>query len=110
MSRTVPLSYGAMCQDLQVNGAFAVNPATTTGVTLGYLGADYSYGINEVEVAAGTVVLNDDATNYVRVNRASGAVTAGTTNEADTDNALLYTVVTASTAITSITDHRSAPV
>jgi len=110
MSRTVPLSYGAMAQDLQVNGGFAINPATTTGLTLGYLGCDFSYGITEVEAAAGTVALTDDTTNYVKVSRSNGAVTAYTVNEADTALAHLYTVTTASGVITGITDYRSVPV
>jgi hypothetical protein len=56
-------------------GLYGINPATTTGLTLGYLGGEF----NGVTVANGTVSLTASATNYVVAHRTTGAVTAATT-------------------------------
>jgi hypothetical protein len=56
-------------------GLYGINPATTTGLTLGYLGGEF----NGVTVANGTVVLTASTTNYVVAHRTTGAVTAATT-------------------------------
>jgi hypothetical protein len=86
---------------------YAVNPATTTGLTFGYIGGR----LDSTSVANGTVTLADSATNYVVANRSTGAVTvsAATTNwDLQTSYMRLYKVVTASGAISSYEDHRTA--
>lgn len=55
-------------------GLYGINPATTTGLTFGYLGGEF----NGVTVANGTVVLTASATNYVVAHRTTGVVTAAT--------------------------------
>lgn len=75
-------------------------------------GLDFAYGPGRVrddntvaDVAAGTVTLADDDTNYVEVTGA-GAVSANTAGFT-AGRIPLYEVVTASTAITSVTDRRA---
>lgn len=88
-----------------INAKFTVNPATTTGLTFGYNGGEYAFNGEVITVAAGTVTLTDDATNIVQL-LAQGAVSAVTLgNETELP---LYQVVTASGAITGITDLRAA--
>lgn len=102
MSRTSPLHFGIVV-DSTVNSKFKLNPATTTGLTFGYLGATFQSNGNEITVAAGAVALTDNATNIVELNGSSvQAVTSG--NESAVP---LYKVVTLAGAITSVTDLRS---
>lgn len=63
-------------------GLYGIDPATTTGLTLGYLGGEFS----GVSVPSGTVTLTASATNYVVAHRTTGVVTAATntTNWANT--------------------------
>ena len=80
-------------------GLYGINPATTTGLTLGYLGGEF----NGVTVANGTVALMASATNYVVANRTTGAVTAATntTNWLDTTNYMqLYQLVAGTSTFT----------
>lgn len=104
MSRTTPLAYGAVINS-KISSSFAVDAATTTGLTFGYRAAKFAGGSGRVNVAAGTVTLTDNATNIVKVNKTSGAVSVGA---GDSGSAILYSVVTSSGAITSITDLRAA--
>lgn len=88
-------------------GLYGVNPATTTGLTLGYLGGNF----NGVAVANGTVALTASTTNYVVAHRTTGAVTAATstTNWNNVATYLkLHQVVTGSSTITSIDDRRQS--
>jgi hypothetical protein len=85
---------------------YAINPATTTGLTFGYIGGR----LDGTAVSNGTVTLTDATTNYVVANRTTGAVsvsTATTNWNNQTDYARLYKVVTASGAISSYEDHRT---
>lgn len=82
------------------------NPATTTGLTWGFIGGRY----RSTSVATGTVSLTASQTNYVVANRASGAVSTSTSNANwnDTQNfERLYLVVTGTSSITSYEDHRA---
>lgn len=88
-------------------GLYSRNPATTTGLTWGYLGGNF----NGVAVASGTVALTASNTNYVVAHRTTGAVTAAitTTNWNDTTNYLrLYQVVAGASTVTSYDDMRQA--
>ncbi len=75
-------------------------------------GLDFAYGAGRVRddnavtnVAAGTVTLADDTTNYIEVDPETGTVSANTTGF--TSGKLpLYTVVTASGAISTVQDDR----
>ena len=75
-------------------------------------GLDFAYGAGRVrndnvitDTAAGTVVLTDEATNYIEVTTA-GVVSANTT--AFTAGRIpLFTVVTAASAIGTVTDKRA---
>jgi hypothetical protein len=90
-------------------GLYGINPATTTGLTLGYLGGEF----NGVTVSNGTVVLTASNTNYVVAHRTTGAVTVATTttNWLDTGTYLqLYQFVagTSTFTIAATSDKRQA--
>lgn len=83
------------------------NPATTTGLTWGYLGGRYQ----STAISNGTVSLTASQTNYVVAARSNGAVSVSTSNtnwNNTTDYMRLYLVVTGTSSITSYEDHRSA--
>lgn len=80
----------------------------TTGLTWGYYGGRWS----GLSVSDGTVTLTDDATNYIVVNRTTGAVSVSTsaTNWNDTAGyARVYKMTTADGFVVdnSVEDHRS---
>ncbi|MBK8772749.1 MAG: hypothetical protein IPM06_20295 [Rhizobiales bacterium] len=82
--------------------------ATTTGLTWGYYGGRWG----GFAVAAGTLALTNAATNYVVVERATGAVTVATTNtnwNNSTDYARAYKLTTAGSVVTATEDHRAGP-
>jgi hypothetical protein len=90
-------------------GLYGINPATTTGLTLGYLGGQF----NGVTVADGTVALTASNTNYVVAHRTTGAVTAATntTNWLNTTTYMqLYQLVASASTFTiaSTSDKRQA--
>ena len=90
-------------------GLYGIDPATTTGLTLGYLGGEF----NGVTVANGTVALTASATNYVVAHRTTGAVTVATntTNWLNTSTYMqLYQFVagTSSFTIAATSDKRQA--
>ena len=105
MSRTTPLTYGAVVNS-RVNSQFAVNPATTTGLTFGYKAGTFALQGAEVDVAAGTVTLTDNETNIVQVS-SGGAVAAVVSGSGDEAGYPLYKVTTVSSAITAIEDLRA---
>jgi len=90
-------------------GSFAVfgrRHAAESGLTWGYHGGTW----NGVAIADGTLTLTDATTNYIVANRSTGAVTSSTstTNWADVATyARLQTVVTAASAIGTVTDYRA---
>lgn len=88
-------------------GLYGRNPATTTGLTWGYLGGNF----NGASVSTGTVALTASNTNYVVAHRTTGAVTAATTttNWLNTGTYLqLYQIVAGASTITSYDDKRQA--
>lgn len=91
------------------SGLYGIDPATTTGLTLGYLGGSF----NGVNVANGTVALTASNTNYVVAHKTTGAVTAATTttNWLNTATYLqLYQLVAGASSFTiaSTSDKRQA--
>ena len=84
---------------------FAENPATTTGLTWGYLAGTVGSNGTPTTVAAGTVALTASTTNYVEVSPA-GSVTANTAGWT-VGNVPLRLLVTGASAITSDTDVRA---
>lgn len=80
---------------------FALDPATTTGLTLGFTAGFNSLGSTVNAIAASTVTLVDDATNWVHLHE-----TFIDASVLPSLPSVLYKVVTASGVITSITDHR----
>lgn len=101
---TTPLSYGAIINS-KINSQFAVDTATTTGLTFGYRSGDYAFEDIEINTAAGTVSLSDDTTQAVRLEIASGIVSIGISDEEFVE---LYQITTASGVITNIVDRRAA--
>lgn len=100
MSRTTPLTYGVI-NDSKIGSMFALDPATTTGLTFGYKAGTFSNALASVVVSAGTVTLTDDATNEVNM-------TSGGAVSANGAGGVLYDVTTASGVITAITDKRGS--
>jgi hypothetical protein len=90
--------------DTQIYGMFQHDADTTTGLTFGYTSGIFNTtGTNPTDIAAGTVLLTDNTTNYVYVLGAS--IASGTTIPSSA-NHLIYEVVTSAGAITTITDKR----
>lgn len=91
------------------SGLYGINPATTNGLVLGYLGGQF----NGNTVADGTVTLTASATNYVVAHRTTGVVTVATntTNWANTTVYMqLYQLVAAASTFTiaATSDKRQA--
>ena len=89
------------------SGLYGIDPATTTGLTLGYLGGNF----NGAVIGTSTVLMTASNTNYVVAHRTTGAVTAATTttNWLDTTTYLqLYQVVAGASTMTSIDDFRQS--
>ena len=89
---------------------FGVDPTTTTGLTFGYCGGRWG----GILVAAGTLTLTGEGsptpTNYVVVNRATGAVSSSinSTNWDDVANyARIYSITTTASQILGVQDHRA---
>ena len=101
------LSHGAMTDNVTVAGNLNVDAATTTGLTFGYTAGFIITGTStgRSTVAAGTVTLTDDATNWVYESGSTVAVNSGAT---PTSARILYKVTTASGVITAIIDYRGA--
>lgn len=84
---------------------WALNPATTTGLTFGLIGGRY----NSASVSNQTVSLTTATTNYIVAARATGTVSVSTaTTNWDNQAAYirLYKVVAGASTITSYEDHR----
>lgn len=80
----------------------AENPAGHSGLSFAYLAGRVWDGTTLTEIAAGSVVLADGATNYVEVNPATGAVSANVVGWT-AGRIPLFEVVTASGAIGLVT-------
>lgn len=88
-------------------GLYGRNPATTTGLTWGYLGGEFG----AVSPANGTVSLAASTTNYIVAHRTTGVVSSATnmTNWLNIGTYLqLYQVVTGASTVTSYVDRRRA--
>lgn len=84
---------------------FSYAPATTTGLTLGYTGGQMLLDGVLTAISDGTVALSASVTNYIEATR-TGTVSKNTTGFT-AGQIPLYTVVTGSGAITSLTDVRA---
>lgn len=98
-----------LVRSLSPAGLYGIDPATTTGLTLGFYGGEF----NGVSVTDGTVVLTASNTNYVVAHRTTGAVTAAitTTNWLNTTTYMqLYQLVAGASTFTIATtsDKRQA--
>jgi hypothetical protein len=88
-------------------GLYGINPATSTGLTWGYLGGNFS----GVSVANGTVALAASSTNYVVAHRTTGVVSVATTTTNWLNAAVylqLYQIVVGTSTVTSYDDMRQA--
>jgi len=85
-------------------GGFGNKPSTTSGLTFGFYGGIINVAGTLTNIIDGTVSLTNNATNYVERDLA-GTVTKNTT-AFSVDKIPLFTVVTVSGAISSITDQR----
>lgn len=85
---------------------FAKDPATTTGLTWGYLGGRWG----GFAVAAGTRALTASSTLYITVSRATGVISVSSDDvnwQNTSGHARVYKVVTGAATVTSIEDHRA---
>jgi len=98
-------SYGRPIEDLAFSGNMHYDQDTTTGLTFGHKGGYHVSAETRTVVAAGTVALTDDATNWIYMDGAVPTVNAGA---APTGSEVLYKVTTATGAITDIIDYRGA--
>jgi hypothetical protein len=91
--------------------AYGMDASSTTGLTWGYLGGRWG----GIEVTAATVTLTASSTNYVVVNRSTGAVSVATTTTNWNDLATyarVYKLITDADSVTNIGadhDYRAGP-
>ena len=85
---------------------FGENAASHSGLNFAYLGGVYRNNTTIATIAAGSIALTDDATNYIFVDVSAGAIAANTTGFTSGDIPL-FTVITAAGAITNVTDNRT---
>lgn len=90
---------GRMVESLPINGQYAVDADTTTGLTFGFTAGR----VGTVDTAAGTVALTDDDDNWIT---APAGVVTKNIGAAPNARELLYKVTTASSVITAIVDYR----
>lgn len=97
---------------LEHQAVYAKDPDTTTGLTWGYLGGRWG----GFSITAGTVTLIGEGsptpTNYVVVDRTTGAVSVSTTitNWNNVGKyARVYKITTTASAVLAIEDHRAGP-
>jgi hypothetical protein len=85
---------------------YAKDATTTAGLTWGYLGGRWG----GFAVAAGTLTLPASSTVYITVSRATGAISANTTDANWTNidlHARVYKLVTGAATVTTIEDYRA---
>lgn len=103
---TLRIGAGSAILNTQIYRMFQHDADTTTGLTFGFTaGYKNSTGTTPISIAAGTVLLTDNTTNYVYIN--GNSVSTGTTIPTAAEH-LLYEVVTSAGAITTITDKRAS--
>jgi hypothetical protein len=88
-----------------LSGTFEEDASTTTGLTWGYTAGTVRFDNTVTVVAAGTISLTDDATNYIEINSA-GTVSRNTTGFTS-GRIPVREVVCASGVQTTSTDKRS---
>ena len=87
---------------------YALNAVASSGLTWAYYGGQWG----GFTVSGGTITLDDDADNYIVVNRSDGSISAstGTSDWDDTASfAKVYHVTTAAGLVTGVLDYRSGP-
>ena len=98
-------------QNFNVLAALAVygrDPTSTTGLTWGYIGGWWG----GEEIAAGTVTLAANETNYLVVEKSTGDVYVSTSDtdwENTEDFVRVYRLTTGATTVTAIADFRMGP-
>lgn len=103
MSRTRITTASEIVSTSHFMSQFSIDQSATSGLVLGHTGGINTVGSTIYTIPAGTVTLSDDETNWVYV--AQDGVFAGISPAIP---GVLYKVVVASGAITSITDARGA--
>lgn len=93
-------------ETLAVLAIYGIKQAATSALIWGYYGGRWSGNL----ISAGTLTLSNNATNYIVVNRSTGAISVATsnTNWNDTPNyGRVYKVTTVSGLVTAVEDHRA---
>lgn len=95
-------------ETLDHQSVYGKRQPVTTGLTWGYCGG--RWGGNAI--TASTLTLTDSTTNYIVVNRGTGAISVSTTST-NWDNvaayARVYKLTTAGGVVTATEDHRAGP-
>lgn len=92
-------------QTLEYLSVYAKRPQATLGLVWGYYGGYWQ----SYTVADGTLTLTASATNYVVVNRSTGAISVSTSNtnwNNVVEYARVYIIVTGTNTVTSVQDRR----
>lgn len=95
-------------QTLEWASLYGKRQPVTAGLTWGYYGGLWG----GLTVADGTVTLTNATTNYLVVQRSTGAVSVATTTTNWNDGsgyARLYKLTTAGSVVTAVEDHRAGP-
>lgn len=95
-------------ESLDHQAVYGKRHAATSGLVWGYYGGRWG----GFAIANGTLTLTGSTSNYVVVNRSTGAisVSTATTNWNNVDDyARVYKLTTSSTAVTATEDHRAGP-
>ncbi len=93
-------------QTLEHQSVYGKRHPVTVGLTWGYYGGRWS----GFTVADGTLTLTASSTNYIVVNRSTGAISTSTTitNWNNTSSySRVYLIVTGTNSVTSVEDHRA---
>lgn len=100
------VSVNELFKAVSAAGMFGVNYETTVALTLGVYGGRWWNGTTFADIANQTVALTASTTNYIETTEAgvvSKNVTAFTAGQVP-----LYTALTSTTGITTLTDYRQA--
>jgi hypothetical protein len=87
---------------------YAMDYRTTTGITWGYFGGRWG----GFSIADDTLTLTVSDTNYIVVEKATGAISVSTSStnwDDDTNYSRVYLVTTTASAVDTVEDHRAGP-
>lgn len=105
---TFEVQVNEIAETLEHGGVYGKAHATTSGLTWGYYGGRWG----GTAITAGTLTLTNATTNYLTVDRSTGAISTSTATTAwnnPSAHARVYKVTTAGSVVTAVEDHRAGP-